>query len=154
VLAEVALEGEYPDPHGERVAIEKRRIVKPFQKRVLNPLVKALVRRRLLRGWAILETTGRKTGEPRETPVGIGLHADTVWAVAEFGRRASYVKNIEANPRVRVYVRGRWRAGTAHLLAGDDPDSRPHVLPRLNTAIVRLVGDELLTVRIDLDPLR
>lgn len=130
--------------------MEKRRIVKPFQKRVLNPLVKALVRRGLLRGWAILETTGRRSGEPRETPLGVGLDGDTVWILAEFGPHAAYVKNIEANPRVRVCVRGRWRAGTAHVLAGDDP--RPRTLPRLNTAIVRLVGDDVLTIRVDLDP--
>jgi deazaflavin-dependent oxidoreductase (nitroreductase family) len=129
--------------------VEKRHIVKPFQKRVLNPLVKALVRRGLLRGWAILETTGRKSGEPRETPVGAGLEGDTVWILAEFGRRAAYVQNIEANPRVRMCVRGRWRAGTAHVLADDDP--RPRTLPRLNTAVVRLVGDEVLTIRVDLD---
>jgi deazaflavin-dependent oxidoreductase (nitroreductase family) len=129
--------------------MEKRRIVKPFQKHFLNPLVKALVRRGLLRGWAILETTGRKTGERRETPVGAGLDGDTVWILAEFGRRAAYVKNIEANPRVRVCVRGRWRAGTAHVLGTHDP--RPRALPRLNTAVVRLVGDEILTIRVDLD---
>jgi deazaflavin-dependent oxidoreductase (nitroreductase family) len=132
--------------------VEKRRIVKPFQKRVLNPLVKALARRGLMRGWAILETTGRKSGEPRETPVGVGLDGDTVWIVAEFGRSAAYVKNIEVNPRVRVCLRGRWRAGTAHVPGDDDPHLRPRSLPRLNTAIVRLVGDELLTIRVDLDP--
>jgi deazaflavin-dependent oxidoreductase (nitroreductase family) len=130
--------------------VDKRRIVKPFQKHVLNPVVQALVRRGLLRGWAILETTGRKTGQPRETPVGVGLDGDTVWILAEFGRRASYVRNIEANPRVRVCIRGRWRAGMAQVLAGDAP--RPRSLPRLNTAVVHLVGDDVLTIRVDLDP--
>jgi deazaflavin-dependent oxidoreductase (nitroreductase family) len=129
--------------------MQKRRIVKPFQKRFLNPLVKALVRRGLLRGWVILETTGRKTGERRETPVGAGLDGDTVWILAEFGRRAAYVKNIEANPRVRVCVRGSWHAGTAHVL--DAGDARPRALPLLNTAMVRLVGDEIVTIRVDLD---
>lgn len=83
---------------------------------MLNPLVKALVRRGVVGGWAILETTGRKTKEKRETPVGNGLDGDTFWLIAEFGRRASYVRNIEADPRVRVCVRGRWRTGVATLL--------------------------------------
>jgi len=131
--------------------VDKRLLVKPFQRRVLNPLVQALVRRGLVRGWAILETTGRRTGEPRRTPVGNGLRRDTFWIVAEYGRRAAYVKNIEANPRVRVCVRGRWRAGTAHLLPDDDPRARQRTLPRLNAAMVRAVGDELLTIRIDLE---
>jgi deazaflavin-dependent oxidoreductase (nitroreductase family) len=132
--------------------VDKHRLVKPFQRRVLNPAVDALVRRGLLRGWALLETTGRRSGEPRRTPVGNGLDGDTFWVIAEFGRRASYVKNIEANPRVRVCVRGRWRSGTAHLLPDDDPWARQRTLPRLNAAMVRAAGTDLLTVRIDLDP--
>jgi deazaflavin-dependent oxidoreductase (nitroreductase family) len=132
--------------------MDKHRLVKAFQKRFLNPLVIALVRRGLVGGWAILETTGRKTGEPRQNPVGNGLQGETFWIVAEFGRRASYVKNIEANPRVRVCVRGRWREGTAHVLPDDDPIARQRTLPRLNAAAVRAVGTDLLTIRVDLDP--
>ena len=123
-----------------------------FQKRVLNPVVKALVRRGLAGGWAILETTGRKSGERRETPVGNGLHGETFWVIAEFGRRAAYVKNIEASPAVRVCVRGRWRAGTATLLPDDDPRARQRTLPRLNALAVRAAGTDLLTIRVDLDP--
>ena len=129
--------------------MEKRRLVKPFQRRVLNPLVRELVRRGLLRGWAIVETRGRRTGTPRETPVGYALEGDTVWIVAEYGRRAAYVKNIEADPRVRVCTRGRWRTGTATLLPDDDARARAR---GVNGAMLRAVGDELLTVRIDLDP--
>jgi deazaflavin-dependent oxidoreductase (nitroreductase family) len=125
--------------------------VKTFQKRVLNPVVKALVRRGILHGWAILETRGRKSGAPRETPVGNGLQGDTFWLVAEFGRRASYVRNIEADPRVRVCIDGMWRGGTAHLLPDDDPRARLRTLPRLNALAVRLAGKDPLTVRIDLE---
>jgi deazaflavin-dependent oxidoreductase (nitroreductase family) len=117
-------------------------------------VTKALVRRGLVGGWAIVETTGRRSGAPRETPVGNGLRGDTFWLVAEHGRRAAYVKNIEANPRVRVCVRGRWRQGTAHLLPDDDPRARQRTLPRLNALAVRAMSTELLTIRIDLDPPR
>jgi hypothetical protein len=51
-----------------------------------------------------------------------------------------------------VCVRGRWRAGTAHVLPDDDPIARQRTLPRLNAAAVRAVGTDLLTIRIDLDP--
>ena len=125
--------------------------VKTFQKRVLNPIVKALVRRGVLHGWAIVETRGRTTGAPRETPVGNGLQGDTFWLVAEFGRRASYVRNIEVDPRVRVCIDGMWRAGTAQLLPDDDPRARLRTLPRLNALAVRAVGRDPLTVRIDLE---
>ena len=110
-----------------------------------------LVRRGALPGWAILETRGRKTGAPRETPVGNGLQGDTFWLVAEFGRHASYVRNIEADPRVRVCVGGMWRDGTAQLLPEDDPRARLRTLPRLNAFAVRLVARDPLTVRIDLE---
>jgi deazaflavin-dependent oxidoreductase (nitroreductase family) len=133
------------------VMLDKRRLTTALAKHAVNPVVERLVRRGLVGGWAILETVGRKSAEPRRTPVGNGLDGDTFWLVAEHGRRAAYVKNIEADPRVRVCVRGRWRSGTAHLLPADDPRARQRSLPRLNALAVRAMGTELLTIRIDLD---
>jgi deazaflavin-dependent oxidoreductase (nitroreductase family) len=116
-------------------------------------LVATAVRLRLVRGWTLLETTGRNSGLPRRTPVGNGLVDGTFWIVAEHGRKAGYVRNIEADPRVRVLVGGEWRSGTAAILPHDDPRERQRILGRrLNAAFVRLVGTELLTIRIDLDP--
>ena len=71
--------------------------------------------------------------------------------VSEFGTNSQYVKNIEANPQVRVRVRGRWYSGTAHLLPDDDARSRLRSLPKVNSAAVRTVGSDLLTIRVDLD---
>ncbi len=134
--------------------MDKRRLTTALAKYAMNPLVKAAVARGLLRGWAILETTGRRSGKPRRTPVGNGLDGDTFWIVAEHGRKAAYVRNIEANPRVRVNVRGRWRSGTARLLRDDDARERQvKIGRRLNAAVVRFMGTELLTVRVDLDPI-
>jgi deazaflavin-dependent oxidoreductase (nitroreductase family) len=133
--------------------VTKRRFTTALTRYAVNPVVKLLVRARLLRGWAILETRGRKSGLPRRAPVGNGLIGDTFWIVAEHGRKAGYVRNIEANPRVRVFVRGAWRAGTAHPLPDDDPVARQRQLPSLNARFVRLMGTDLLTIRIDLEPL-
>ena len=58
---------------------------------------------------------------------------------------------MEATPRVRVQLRGHWREGTAHLLDDDDPRARLRKLPAYNSFMVRLVGTNLLTIRIDLD---
>jgi deazaflavin-dependent oxidoreductase (nitroreductase family) len=132
--------------------MSKRRVTTALARYLVNPIVKAAVRFRLTRGWAILETTGRKTGRPRRTPVGNGLDGDTFWIVAEHGRRAGYVRNIEADPRVRVFVAGRWHAGTARIVPEDDPRERQRLLGhRLNAAFVRLMGTELLSIRVDLD---
>ncbi len=72
--------------------------------------------------------------------------------MSDHGEAAHYVRNIKADNRVRVRVRGRWRTGTAVLLPDDDPHARLETLPRFNSAMVRALGTDLLTVRIDLDP--
>lgn len=137
----------------------KRRFASALAKYGASPVVKGLYRLGLpAPGTAILETTGRKSGEPRATPVTNGLDGDVFWIVTEHGRRAAYVLNIEANPRVRVRARDGWREGTATILPEDDPRerlryiARLHPITRINTATVRLMETELLTVRIDLDP--
>jgi hypothetical protein len=52
-----------------------------------------------------------------------------------------------------VKVGREWREGTAHLLPDDDVRARMKVLRRpANDAMVRMVGSDLMTVRVDLDP--
>jgi deazaflavin-dependent oxidoreductase (nitroreductase family) len=130
----------------------KRRVARTTTNRLVNPLVRAAIERGLLRGWALLETRGRVSGQPRRTPVGDGLRGDVFWSVTEHGRHADYVKNIEADPRVRVKARGRWRSGRAHVLADDDPYARLRALRRpVNDALLLAVGTEQLVIRVDLD---
>jgi deazaflavin-dependent oxidoreductase (nitroreductase family) len=120
----------------------------------VNPFVRPVLERGLLsRTHALLETTGRRSGVPRRVPVGNGLRGDTFWIVSEHGYESEYVKNILANPRVRVKVGGRWREGTAHPLPDDDVNARMRMLGRrANDTAVRLMGSQLMTVRVDLDP--
>ncbi len=73
------------------------------------------------------------------------------WLVSEFGHRSQYVRNIQADPRVRVRIAGHWHRGTAHLLPDDDPVARLRSLPRFNSAAVKAFGTDLLTVRVDLE---
>jgi deazaflavin-dependent oxidoreductase (nitroreductase family) len=140
----------------------KHWIVHTLQKYVLNPPIKiALAIGLPLPGYALLETKGRKSGKPRRTPVGDVRVGSQFWLVAEHGMKAGYVRNIESDPHVRLKLRDgpryRWHAGTAHLLADDNPGERQgwlaSQLPRSasNSRAVRLFGTQLLTVRIDLD---
>ena len=132
--------------------VDRRRVSTFLSTRLFNPLVKAATNAGVaLPGIAILETTGRKSGQPRRTPLGFSLDGDTCWIVAEHGRRAGYVRNIEADPRVRIKLGRRWRTGTAHLMPDDDPRARQRTMRTLNSAVVRLMGTDLLTVRVDLD---
>jgi deazaflavin-dependent oxidoreductase (nitroreductase family) len=104
----------------------------------------------------LLETTGRKTGQRRRTPVGNGLVAgsDTFWLISEHGIRAGYVRNIQADPRARVKIGRRWRTGTAHILRGDNALERLRQTGRYKRAGRAFLGQtgRALTVRIDLDP--
>ncbi|MGW4818367.1 nitroreductase/quinone reductase family protein [Streptomyces sp. NPDC004227] len=127
-----------------RYADIKRRAVTTFQRRVANPVLRRLPLQ------TVLETTGRTTGLPRRTPVGGRRVGDSFWLVSEFGERSQYVRNIRADPEVRVRIRGRWHEGTAYPLPDDDPVARLRGLPRLNSTAVRALGTDLLTVRVDL----
>jgi deazaflavin-dependent oxidoreductase (nitroreductase family) len=131
-----------------------RRVSTFLSARLLNPVVRAASQAGLpLPGVVILETTGRKSGEPRRVPVGKALDGDTLWVIAEHGRRASYVRNVEAQPRVRVRIGRDWRTGTARVLPEDDWRERQRRMPnRMNSAAVRVMGSEPVTVRVDLDP--
>jgi deazaflavin-dependent oxidoreductase (nitroreductase family) len=134
--------------------VEKRRVSTFLSAKLLNPVVRAAARIGLpLPIVVILETRGRRSGQPRRIPVGKAIEGDTLWIVAEHGLRAGYVRNIEADPRVRVRIGRRWRAGTAQVLLGDDWRARQRRMPgRLNSAVVRAMGTEPVTVRVDLDP--
>ena len=130
--------------------MDKRKTGRFVAKYFVNPIVSRVAG--YVPMWSLLETTGRKSGLPRRNPVGNGLDGNTFWIVSEHGYDAGYVRNIQANPRVRVRVGGQWRTGTARLLPDDDPRERQKSMRRFNAALVRTVGTDLLTVRIDLDP--
>ncbi|WP_040793730.1 nitroreductase/quinone reductase family protein [Nocardia paucivorans] len=119
-----------------------------FHRYIANPLMRRLAGH--IPGQALLETTGRRTGLPRRIPIGGRLVGTTFWMVSNSGT-SNYVRNIQADPRVRLQVRSRWYTGTAHLLPDDDARARLRRLPRINSSLVRMLGTDLLTIRIDLD---
>jgi deazaflavin-dependent oxidoreductase (nitroreductase family) len=132
-----------------------------FQQSVINPVVRLAWERGLpIPGDALLETTGRRTGLRRRTPVCDGLDGETFWLIAQRGYDADWVRNIEADPRVRVKLSGshvNWRAGTAHILDDDDPRERQRILSesnfprRLCLSTSQALHTNPLTIRVDLD---
>ena len=125
------------------MAETRDRITTAFQKNVANPLM------RLMPFQTLLETKGRKSGEPRRTPLDGRRVGDQFWFVSEFGDKSQYVKNIKADPQVRVRLKGKWHSGTAHLVPDDDPHERLRSLPKFNSFGVRTFGTNLLTIRVD-----
>jgi len=137
------------------------RVLGHLQQSAINPVVRLAWDLGIpIPGDALLETTGRRTGLPRRTPVCDGLEGETFWLIAQRGRAADWVRNIEANPRVRIKISGLragWRAGTAHILDSDDPRERQRLLSRANLmrrlclCTTKAMNTSPLTVRIDLD---
>jgi deazaflavin-dependent oxidoreductase (nitroreductase family) len=141
----------------------KRRIGRASEKRLVNPLVRrAVLAGRLGRTYAVLETTGRRTGAVRRTPVANGLEGNTFWLISAHGPHAHYFQNFLAQPRVRIgladHGRLRWRAGTAEPLPDDDARARHRQLVRgrvgywLDGLLLRSSATALTTVRIELEP--
>jgi deazaflavin-dependent oxidoreductase (nitroreductase family) len=123
----------------------KFRVVHTAQRAVINPIV------RQVEGITMLETTGRRSGLPRHTPIGGRRRDGAFWLVSEHGYKSDYVRNIQANPAVRLRIRGKWHTGTAVLLPDDDTAARLESLGGINSLGVRFAGTDMLTIRIDLD---
>ena len=139
----------------------KRRTGRVFERRVVNPVVRRLVRRgRLGSTYAVLETTGRRSGLRRVTPVANGLRGDTFWLISAHGPFAHYVKNLLADPRVRIGVANghgfQWRSGMAAPQWQDDARARHrelargHLGYRIDGVLLRATATHLSTIRIDL----
>ena len=103
-------------------------------------------------------------------PVANGLQGRTFWLIVGLGEEAQYVKNIKADPHVRVKARParlrdglrmRWHSGTATPMPEDDAEARHRQLGRgrpgyrldgiLLRNLSRLGPGRMLTIRIDLD---
>src|SRR5436190_1570925 len=146
---------------GDRRRSLKRRLSRAVETRLVNRVVRTLLTRGRLGGtYAILETTGRKSGQARRTPVANGLRGDTFWLLCAHGSNAHYAHNIAADPRVRIgVVEGsslRWREGVAVPLPDDDARARQRELGRgrlgykLDALLLRALATELTTIRIEL----
>src|SRR5438270_11912270 len=86
-----------------RMPERKRRWATRCHRYLANPRERRVAGR--LPGQALLETRGRRTGRPRRTPVGGRLQGNSFWMVSDHGTASSYVKNIQADNRVRLQVR-------------------------------------------------
>ena len=70
-----------------------------------------------------LTTRGRRSGLPREIGIWFTEHEGRFYVIAEHRERAQWVRNIEADPRVRVRVGRRVFDASARPLSDEhDPD--------------------------------
>jgi deazaflavin-dependent oxidoreductase (nitroreductase family) len=135
------------------------RVQRWMEKYVLNPTARLGLRLGLApRGFALLETKGRRSGRRRQTPVGGAVLDGAFWLVAEHGAGCAYVKNLVADPAVRVKIRRRWRSGRATVMAEDDPLARHRRIidangwvGRADGVFFRAAATTPASVRIELD---
>jgi deazaflavin-dependent oxidoreductase (nitroreductase family) len=137
-----------------------------FTKHVFNPLVAALTRMGLsLAGSRVLEVPGRKSGEPRRTPVNllkldgerylVAPRGHTQWVRnlrvsgsgrLLVGRRAEEFKAAEVHdedkpPILEAYLR-RWKWEVGQFFGGVGPDSGAEELRRIapDHPVFRITG--------------
>jgi deazaflavin-dependent oxidoreductase (nitroreductase family) len=129
------------------------------EKRLLNPGMRALILAGCApRPFVLIETTGRRTGQPRLTPVQAAIEHQTAWLVAEHGWRSAFVQNIAANPKVRIRRGRQWLTGRAVIVADEDAWARrekiDHAngwLGQLDGLIFRKMASTPLAIRVHLD---
>ena len=70
-----------------------------------------------------LITIGRTSGQPREIEIWFAAAGDRVYLLSGGRDRAHWVRNLQADPAVRVRIRGRTFEGRASMVEGtaDDP---------------------------------
>jgi deazaflavin-dependent oxidoreductase (nitroreductase family) len=116
----------YP-PRAEARLCQNRRIAEQhfqrpgwFTAHVFNPSVAALTRLGIsVAGSRVLEVRGRKTGEPRRTPVNPLTLDDTRYLVAARGH-TQWVRNLRARGEGRLFVGRRAEPFTAVEIPDDD----------------------------------
>ena len=125
-----------------------RRRIALFVWRIFNPLARRLAG--IAPWWVVLETTGWRSGEPRQVPLATGpIDGNVAWVIAVHGDHSAFARNIAANPRVRFRLRGRWHDGTASVVPLDDATvARFNAYARSGP---RGIGIEPKLVRVELD---
>jgi deazaflavin-dependent oxidoreductase (nitroreductase family) len=67
-----------------------------------------------------LQTTGRSSGRPRTIEIWYATDGERIYLLAGGRQRAHWVRNLVADPRVRVRIGGRTLEGRARVIEGDE----------------------------------
>jgi deazaflavin-dependent oxidoreductase (nitroreductase family) len=110
----------------------------------LGPLIGSFV--------LLLTTCGRKSGRPRVTPLVYEQRGKAVIVASARGRSADWLRNIEANPEVRVHIGRRQFEGIAEV--STDPEQIADYLQRQIARNPRAFGAILRSEGLSLPPTR
>jgi deazaflavin-dependent oxidoreductase (nitroreductase family) len=84
-----------------------------------------------------LTTTGRRSGQPREIEIWFTSRDGRYYLVAEHGEDALWVRNLRADPGVRVRVGNRSFAGRARVV---DAEAEPELAADVRARSERKYG--------------
>ncbi|MEP7215646.1 MAG: nitroreductase/quinone reductase family protein [Anaerolineaceae bacterium] len=87
-------------------------------------------------GLVVLETTGRRSGTPRRTPLVGGLLEGRLIVSTVRGTRSQWVRNALTTPAVRYWLLGAEHQGVATILAADVGNASPDAFPPLISHLV------------------
>jgi deazaflavin-dependent oxidoreductase (nitroreductase family) len=69
-----------------------------------------------------LQTTGRASGRPRTIEIWFATDGERIYMLAGGRHHAHWVRNLIADPRVRVRIGGQTVPGTARVIEGEERD--------------------------------
>ncbi len=75
-----------------------------------------------------ITTTGRVTGRPHEIEIWFGTSGATIYMLSGGGTRSDWVKNIAANPEVRVRIGPSKFSGRGRIVTDDAEDAQARKL--------------------------
>lgn len=75
-----------------------------------------------------LETIGRTSRRPREIEIWFAADADRVYLLSGGRDDAHWVRNLRADPHVRLRIGGKWFNGTAREIEGQPEEPRARQL--------------------------
>lgn len=106
--------------------------------------------------YCYLTTTGRRTGRPHRIEIWYAADGDTLYLLAGGGRGSDWVRNLRADPAVRLELDGVEHPAWARVLEADDEADRARAMvyekyaPR-SSGDLREWRERALPVAIDLE---
>jgi deazaflavin-dependent oxidoreductase (nitroreductase family) len=70
-----------------------------------------------------IQTTGRSSGRPRTIEIWFATDGGRIYLLAGGRHRAHWVRNLVADPRVRVRIGGRTLEGDARVIEGGERET-------------------------------
>ena len=100
-----------------------------------------------------LITTGRATGQPREVHVWFAAAGDRLFVLSEKGERADWVRNLAADPVLRVRIEHRTFEGRGWSVEGEPEDraAREAIAAKYGNKGLAKFLREGLPIRVDLE---